>query len=206
MLNPAALTYTPPAGLRYDDQEHKYFIDSRPIISVTNTIREAGLSDYGFSDGSAMDRGTAIHTVTELFDKGALNVERIDNPLLPYFSGYLAFLEDHKPTFLAIEELVGHSTYGYAGRLDRRLILGDHETVLDIKTGQPAAWHGLQTAAYAKCIPRPCRRVSLLLSDNGSYKLNYHTNEDDWGVFRAALTIVMWKRNNGVRRKLVQSS
>lgn len=200
MLDPATLTYAPPADLRYNDEEHKYFINDRPVISVTNVLREASVYDYGFSDGMAMDRGTAVHTMTELFDKGALDVDKLDNPVLPYFEGYLAFLEDHKPVMISIEELVGNLVYWYAGRLDRRLILHDHEVLLDIKTGQPAAWHGLQTSAYAKCIGRPLRRAALYLSDKGTYKLEYFDHPDDWDVFRAALTLVMWKRNNGVRR------
>lgn len=188
----------PSEKIRFDPETHSYWLDGEKLISVTTVLRQAGLFNYFGSDGGmAMDRGTAIHTITELSDKGALVEDKIENPLLPYLDAWKKFKEDTKIEVLSAEEPVYHPIYKYAGMLDRRVMWKKKEAVIDIKSGVSAPWHACQTSAYAKCFNRPMLRFALYISGEGTYRLEEHKDYDDWDVFRAALAIVNWKRKTG---------
>jgi len=183
-------------ALRFDEASHTYWLGDRKLISVTTVLREARLFEYG-NLGMAADRGTAIHTVTELDDAGALDTSKIVNPLLGPLEGWRKFKQDSKIEVLGVEEAIYHPIYLYAGKCDRRIRWKGKEGVIDIKSGVRAPWHGLQSMAYAKCYPRPMTRFCLYLGSDGTYKLEEHDDPSDWDVFRAALTVANWKRRNG---------
>lgn len=182
--------------VRFDEDTHTYWMGDRKLISVTTVLREARLFDYG-NLGMAADRGTAIHTVTELDDAGALDTTKLVNPLLGPLEGWRKFRDDSKIEVLGTEEVVYHSIYLYAGKCDRRIRWKGKLGVIDIKSGGRAPWHALQTMAYAKCYPDPMTRFCLYLGSDGTYRLEEHNDPSDWDVFRAALALVNWKRKNG---------
>lgn len=66
-------------------------------------------------------RGKRVHTITALYDKGELDDAKVPVDLRGYLESWKAYLG-----------LRGKMTAG----------------VIDIKTGGPLAWHGLQIAAY----------------------------------------------------------
>lgn len=187
----------PNEKLRFDPETHSYWLGGEKLISVTTVLREAKLFDYTSFHGMYMDRGTAVHTITELSDKGALVEDKVENPLLPYLDAWKKFREDTQIEVLATEEPVYHPIYKYAGMLDRRILWKKKEAVIDIKSGMSAPWHHLQTAAYAKTFNRPMLRFSLYISGEGTYHLEEHSNYEDWDVFRSALAVVNWKRKMG---------
>lgn len=182
--------------LRFDEKTHSYWLNGQKLISVTTVLREARLFEYTSNHGMYMDRGTSIHTLTELHDAGALDESKIENPILPYLDGWKRFKEETKVEVAAIEEAVYNPIYFYAGKVDRRIFWKGREGVIDIKSGLRAPWHGLQTAAYAKTYQRPMLRFCLYLADDGTYELEEHKETTDWDIFRAALAIVNWKRKN----------
>jgi outer membrane lipoprotein-sorting protein len=68
-----------------------------------------------------------------------------------------------------------NETYLYGGTLDRTGVLmpyGGPSVLVDLKTGQKADWHAIQTAAYAellnRAIHKPVKRFSLYLQEDGS--------------------------------------
>ncbi len=186
--------------LTFNDEKHEYRLDGEKLISVTTVLREAKLFDYFALDTTlAMEKGTAVHTLTELDDQGAIDPSKMINSLAGHLDGWRRFKEDSKLEILGTEEAVYHPIYKYAGKLDRRVLFRGREAVIDLKTGMMAPWHHIQTMAYAKCFSRPMLRFSLYLGEGGVYKLSEHTNPDDWDVFRSALLIVNWKRRNGLK-------
>jgi folate-dependent phosphoribosylglycinamide formyltransferase PurN len=56
------------------NDEHQYSFDGKPVDGLTSTIKEAGL--IRGADEWYMTRGTAIHLVTEFYDKGTLVNQR----------------------------------------------------------------------------------------------------------------------------------
>ena len=185
-------------AIKFDEKTHTYWLDGQKLISVTTVLREARLFDYTSGHGMYMDKGTNIHTLTELHDAGALDESKIVNPLVPYLDGWKKFKEETSVEVLGIEDPVYHALYRYAGKIDRRVRWNGKEAVIDIKTGLKAPWHALQTAAYAKCFDYPMNRFCLYLSDDGSYEVEEHRELTDWDIFRSALAIVNWKRRNNL--------
>ena len=184
--------------IRFDEKKHEYWFGEERIISVTTVLREAKLFDYKGTMMMAADKGTAIHTITELDDAGQLPNE-IVNPIVPYLDGWRRFKDESKCELVATEESVYHRIYKYAGKLDRRVRLNGREAVIDIKTGLQAPWHPIQTSLYARCFDRHMDRYCLYLPGNGDYRLIEHKNHDeDWSVGKAAILIVNWKRKQGV--------
>jgi len=184
--------------LTFDEKSHSYFLDGVKLISVTGVLREARLMEYFSGHGMYMDRGTNVHAVTELEDKGALKIEEMPHPLAGYVDGWKKFKEDMKIEVISSEEPVYHPTYLYAGMLDRRVLWKNKEAVIDIKSGVSAPWHVLQTIGYAKCFDRPLLRFCLYLGNDGTYSMEEHKDPSDWDVFRAALALVNWKRKKGL--------
>lgn len=189
--------------LRFDPVSHKYHIGDRELPSVTGVMKTARLFDYGEFALAAADRGTEVHTLTELADSGALTRENIPNPLTGYVDGWERFKKETRVIVLAVEEPVVNRIYGYAGKLDRRVTLAGRESIIDIKTGLSAPWHGAQTTAYARCFSNwpDLSRFCLYIDGDGSYKLEEHKDPRDWDLFRACLTIYAWKARNGLLRR-----
>ena len=185
-------------GLFFDEKAHKYYYDGVPVPSVTGILRDAKVFDYASLNMMWADRGTAIHTVTELDDAGALDTSKVENPLLGPLEGWRKFKTDTNIEVLAIEEGVYHPIYRYAGKLDRRVMWRGKEGIIDIKSGAKAPWHPIQTMGYAKCFDRPMQRFCLYLSSDGQYALEEHKDPSDWDVFRAAVCLASWKRKAGM--------
>lgn len=183
----------------FDPSSHTYYLNGEKLISVTTILRHAGFFNYyGYDGGMAADRGSAVHAVTELEDKGVLKMEELPNPLSGYIEGWRKFKEDMKIQVLSSEEPVFNPIYKYAGTLDRRILWKGKEAIIDIKSGVSAPWHALQTSAYARCFDRPLLRFCLYLSNDGNYSLEEHRDTTDWDVFRSAVTVVHWKRRKGL--------
>lgn len=163
---------------------------------VTAILRDAGLVDVSHFTDYHRDRGSALHQATALLDDGDLDPESVDPAIEARLRQYDRFRQEVAPTWAAIEEPVENATYRYCGTLDRRGTIGVKECIIDIKGPTVAAWQALQVAAYAACFPRPMKRWTLHLSDDG-YKLIEHADRNDWKVFLAALTVANWKESAG---------
>lgn len=186
-------------SLSFDPVEHRYFVGTRELISVTTALKEAGLvnSDYYTADSAA--RGTAIHQAIHDMDEGRLsNIDDCDADLRPYVRAYRLFCAWAQPTWCYIEHPVHDAVLGYAGRLDRAGTFGVNgmTCVLDVKTGGVQSWAALQLAAYRRCLPAPhtWNRLVLQLKADGTYALHQYTDRHDEKTFLAALHLALWKR------------
>lgn len=126
--------------LTFDEEKHEYRLDGNLLDGVTTVLRQAGFfPEYQPTDSEwFMDRGSIIHKVTELNDKGTLDESTVD----PLIAGYLESWRKLglKYTPGQIEIKLCDPVYLYAGTLDR------HDC--DIKSGAPAKWHRYQLGAY----------------------------------------------------------
>jgi hypothetical protein len=187
----------------FDEATHTYSIDGTiPLMGVTTIIRESGLMDLRYADEAALGRGETVHTMTELFDKGQLDLTKFENPAVPYLEGWKKFRSESNAEILEIEQMVAHKAYRYAGRVDRYIRLNGHEAILDIKTGVRAPWHGVQLAGYRLCYPNASvlKCYCLYLSNDGKYRLEPKNDPGDERIFLAALTIAQWKVSKGLAR------
>lgn len=124
--------------------EHRYFVDGVEYDGVTSILRAEGfMSSYIPADLDwFLERGTIIHKVTELYDKGILDENTVDERIRGYLESWKLFAVG-RPFYDAetIEIRLCDPLYQFAGTLDR--------WDLDIKSGQPERWHIYQIAAYA---------------------------------------------------------
>lgn len=175
------------------------------LVSVTQAIKEAGLmGDTSFWTDEARNRGTAVHQMVEFFDQGDLDEEGLDPALVPYLDAYKWFQHDHQPTWSHIEQRRCDVVLRYAGTVDRAgtLATTKHAVVVDVKSGTPAPWHGVQLSAYRRLLaaelpPPIVIRYALYLSADGTYRLDALplNDQQDWAVFQAALVVATWKRS-----------
>jgi len=132
-------------------------------------------SRYG--DGSAAQRGTEIHSLTQVIDTGLFHPGQFENG--HEYSGYIRAWEKAKTdigfgVWEWIEQRFISDELGYAGTVDRLSRRGDVYVVIDIKSGRAEPWHELQLGAYATAAMLAGYPVSAIydvyIAKNGKYK------------------------------------
>lgn len=187
--------------LMFDEAAHEYRVEGRKLPSVTGILKAAGFIDTTFMDEAAMQRGTYVHQACEYFDQGDLREETLNPLIQPFLEGWKLFLKEMRATVRKIEWRVYHPGMDYAGTLDRILEIGGRLVLGDIKSGAPAAWHAVQTAAYATAVryeepEMVLGRASVYLTKEGTYKYVEHKDRVDFDVWKAAVVVANWKGKN----------
>lgn len=136
----------------FDEVEHIYHLNNRIIPSVTQILQAEGITDYSFADESDRDFGTAGHSVTELWDKGVLDIETIAEPLIPCLEVWKKFLKDFEVILFlgGIEKPIYSSRYLFGVTPDRVGLVNNKVTVIEIKFSKAIQRStGIQLAAQA---------------------------------------------------------
>ena len=182
------------------DENHRYHLDSKPIDGLTSTLQEAGLIRN--SDPKYMERGSAIHKITELWDLNIIEKYEIDPAGLPYLESWKQFRADqnYRPTH--IEYQIHHPQLMVGTTIDRI-------PLLDIKSGSPVPWHILQIAFQNECLkphfihdPFWNPMDVYLDPDGGSPKVRVYTQAELREAFKAycsMLHFIRWKREKGIK-------
>jgi hypothetical protein len=207
--------------LSFDEETHVYRLDGRELVSVTSAIREAGLMpDEHWFTKQARRRGSAVHTACWYDDEGDLDPSSVAPEIRGYLDAWRKFKHeshwgrlntDEDGRDMSAKEQRLWSIEGFAGTPDRvgELFttnpIAPDLTILDIKTGPPASWHGPQTAGYAIAWSERTgialhrlRRAGVHLRADGTYRLHPHTDRADFGAFRAAVVVANWRRAHGL--------
>ncbi len=178
--------------------DHRYFLDGKPIDGLTSTIQEAGLmGNYGSE--WYMDRGTAVHLATELWDKGTLDESTVDPQIQGYFNSWITFRKDQNYTPLHIEFQIYHPQLMVGMKIDR--LRGP----IDLKSAVPAPWHILQVAchwatlkAYPGLADMALTPMDVYLDpDGGPPKIKiYSLSElrEAFKVYCSMLHFIRWRR------------
>ena len=205
--------------ITFDPVGHIYTTEDGQVIpSVTNII--VPLTTYYRVPMDklrlAADRGTAVHKLTEQWDKYGMvtfpDCGRVcddDCPCGPRdeFEGFLSawkhFQDEHAFKPLQVELRVYHEEHGYAGTLDRIGRIDGDLSVIDIKTSNkvgPAM--GVQLAAYKEAAnamyPNRApikRRFVVQLRADGTYALEEFTSVWDFPAFLGCLSLWHWQRS-----------
>lgn len=185
----------PAPTLRFDADEHRYWLDGRELPSVTTVLKSVGIIDPSkYAGGDAALRGTYVHEALSMVD---LDTAALDERLRGFVAAWRLFIHQNNVEVLSTEKRVYSRFHGYAGTRDCLVVFHGTCWVLDIKTGGRERWHGLQTMAYYKCEDSPYKgfykRAAIYLNPDGTYRLDVHDNPDDWDAFLSALNIHKWK-------------
>jgi len=198
--------------ITFNAELHEYRNAKGEIVpSVTQVLTGIGLLDFGAVKSDVLDtaaqRGTIVHRITELHDKGE-EFDDDDNDLIPflgYFNAYKKFLSDFGiKIFQSIEEIIYSKQMGYAGTLDRIAIIGTDKMLFDIKTGAEHPAHELQIGGYYGALMNPQQiktAGTLYLFAEGTYKFSPCNPENSLLTFLAALNLYKWLKEHNLLKK-----
>lgn len=193
----------------FDAEKHEYR-DSRGIVpSVTQILESVGITDFaslgrfGVDLEEAKERGTIVHQLTEMHDRGTLDDDSVDPELVGYLDGWKAFLSSVSWKALrdGIEKVVYREDWRYAGTVDRIGVLNGRPAILDIKTGTKHPATGVQLAGYefANTQLIALERYGVYLTNEGAFSLVKYDSPSDLMVFLKALSIHQWKVQHNVK-------
>ena len=183
---------------------------------VSRLLHEFGLVDSRWFTDASRERGHHVHTIAEQVFTGQQS--------LAVGAGYVAYWNALKGAAKALSAkmiCVERRLWGrdVTGRPDAvgwlETSVGQHlrpgPVIIDIKSGAPAAAHGLQLAWYAKLADEtglrhqlpshyeifPWQRVCVHVGDDGRYHLTPYTNVTDAAICDAIVDVAHWRRQHG---------
>jgi hypothetical protein len=137
-------------GLEFSEQGHIYKVNGTPRKSVTGYTGPLG--NHEFVQQIDLEWGSTVHDYLYNADMDTLdfNSPEFDHRFDGYISGWNAECKKRgwdKKKMLAEYKLYSKK-YPMTGCLDRLFDVGNHDILLDIKTGPLSKIVGMQTAAY----------------------------------------------------------
>lgn len=191
----------------YIPETHEYFIDDKKYLSVTEILGLEGITDYSAIPSKiltpAQKLGDAVHKACELYNKGTLDMDSVDKPVIPYLNAFIKFMGDYQIEILGIEEIIYSIKRRFAGRLDLRGKIDKKLAVVDIKTSTVVDKScGVQLGGYKVGLEEmyglkiPLKWV-LQLKPDGTYQVHPFNSLSDEMVFLGALNVRIWKMANG---------
>lgn len=175
--------------LRFDPEEHKYWIGKKRLPSVSEILQKVGLSkDYSQIDPFYRDRGIATHKAIELHLKGILDPTSLDQAVKPCFEAFLAYSKACPlGKILALEKPMTNGVFAGTPDLVTEQALYDwkcsksHDRVAE-----------LQGEAYKTLYPaRHLNFVVVELHDDGTHaEFNYGYETGTW---EAVMQLYYWR-------------
>jgi hypothetical protein len=186
--------------LTFEKDTHTYRWNGSPVPSVTQIIRDVGLSELHGKQSNidiAGDFGDKVHLATEFWDKNELDIDALDLKLKPYLDCWIQFKKDYNIRILHTEMMLYHEALGYAGTIDRIVKFNSHVCVLDIKTGSTISQSTeLQLAGYKLLychtmnIPScSIYRMAVQLKPDGFAKVQPYKSPSDENCFVSAVNV-----------------
>ena len=186
-----------------DPETHICRVGGQKVPSVTGIIKSAGLIDTDWFNEAAAWRGSVVHRVCELDDKGTLDDGSVDPGAAGYLAAWRACKRNLGLVVIGIEEPRYNEEFHYCGTPDRLLRLPDGSMAIgDLKTGAAQKWHAIQTAAYVHLYPFPSsfKRFTFRLFGDGRYMVTEYKSAampSDWAAFQGMLAVQNWRKING---------
>jgi len=196
----------------FDEPSHTYTVNGVNYPSVSTVL--SLFADYSRVPRAVLEFkrqiGRATHYAIQLYETGELDLDSVDDQVMPYLEGWIKLKADMPGRVVAGEQIVYHKKYRYAGRLDLNYLLDrDHSLwQWDIKcTYQMEPATALQTAAYTEAanhmnpdLQPITKRAGVQLCPDGSYVFYPYTKPEhrtDFNIFLNALNCYRWLMNHG---------
>lgn len=181
--------------IEFDYDKHTYLVDGVDFPSLSKILETVGLVDKRFYKPEHAERGQNIHELTALLDRDFITMDDV----LPIYKGYceawLQFKIDCKAKFTSIEKPVAHGIYRYACTPDRIGEVNGKAGVVDIKSGGPERWHGVQLIAQALAVGLEYAGLyGVYLKEDGKYNLTEYKCHPYHNVFMSCLTLYQFKK------------
>jgi hypothetical protein len=186
----------------FTEDGHEYTLEGIHIPSVSELMSPI-LSDFEI-DPKYAERGTAVHTLTELWDTDLYLPELADDELTPYMMAYEDFHDQHEVEVVEMEQIVFNQTLLYAGRLDRVWKIDGKLQLTDIKTGGKYKQHIFQLCAYQMALPQERCVLSNLYLNPFNFRLHTWKQEEQVYGYKMieALSLIYWDNHRRDRKAL----
>jgi hypothetical protein len=204
----------------FEPTNHHYFVDGIRKPSVTEILKETGVSTDFEEIGSFSERlrekvafkrdlGTALHADIHAADDGDLDWDTVDDRVLPYLEAWMIFRENTGLMPLARERVIFHPSLDYCGTFDGIFRTpGGVLVLLDAKTGDPHdAAANFQTAGYL--LAYGCQHpeneigerwsVQLAPSRKVPYVITQYTDWNDFTIWQS-IVATYWQQATRRRR------
>lgn len=188
----------------FDPNLHLYRVNGYVLPSVTQILRLSGVASHWNDKNTdyCLSLGRSVHVASAYSDEGSLDEDSVPGDVLPYLEGWRRFLVDSGAKFKHVEKPCVASL-GFACTPDRVLEDG---SLLEIKTGRLASWHGYQLAGQAIAMETPYARRSVVLLKPGGYSRHEFSDTGDLDKFRSCFTVanIIAKQRGGWEKVITE--
>lgn len=181
---------TPLPGIEFNEKDHSYKLNGRPMRSVTWYTSK--LKDYSFVSDVDKNWGTARHDHLYHLDMGTLDYSKVDPSMEPYIKGWQWVLESNGWSVdrMLAEQTVYSIKYWLAGRFDRLFEKDREDVLVDFKSGPLDKTVGLQLAAYGKMaienkftVASRLKLAGVSINPEGKVTTKYYDFKSNWNLF-----------------------
>ena len=174
------------------------------FIGITRALAISGVTDFSFCDEESRWKGSEIHKMIELADRGTLDHKTVPKELEGYRESHRSFMRETGFIPTHIEFKVQSKVYGVRGRIDRAGLLRGKKTIVDFKSGpvNPAVALQLCLGGHLLDPSHWWNRVGVQLKADGTYSMKtfplmmWHS---DLNTALACCRVSQWK----IQQKLV---
>jgi hypothetical protein len=184
----------------FDKDSHQYYIDDRPVPSVTQILGEVLSGATWKASEWHMQRGTAVHACMALLAQSKCfdyDIE-IDGQV----TAGRRFFAEIDPRVLYVEQRYYCDAYQFAGTVDLIAVLKNKITIIDWKSAlSPIA--EIQIGGYGLLYPQATHGMVVALQEDGNYKCGQIFKlERKKAEFLACLSVYnLMKRLGLIKRK-----
>lgn len=190
-------------GARFDPVEHRYYLNDRRVIGLTEALGSVGIKPplVGIPQSTlerVRERGTRIHLLTQLDDENDLGEYAPEDE--GYLSAWRKFKAEHDYRPEIIEQFFIHPLYFFGGIPDRGCYLGAKKATLEIKTTVAGVepWVDIQTALQCSLLRDVAGfnseiRAAVALFEDGTYEFKTFKDHRAIALGLSAVAIANYK-------------
>jgi hypothetical protein len=186
----------------FNEEKHEYSYGGKQLPSVTTVIKEILNIEYPDYAIYHATRGTYVHKAIELWFKGVLDFETVDEAVKPYLDSFIKFQEKAKIEPVILEERFADKNISFAGTVDIVGKVKGKTYLFDIKTGQKQDSYNAQMAGYKKLLNDNDINIDgiyiLDLKPAGCKVIKVENIEKYWGLFEGMLRVYWYKLNKTI--------
>ena len=186
----------------FNEEKHEYSYGGKQLPSVTTVIKEVLNITYPEYAIYHATRGTYVHKAIELWFKGVLDFETVDEAVKPYLDSFIKFQEKAKIEPVILEERFADKNISFAGTVDIVGKVKGKTYLFDIKTGQKQDSYNAQMAGYKKLLNDNDINIDgiyiLDLKPAGCKVIKVENIEKYWGLFEGMLRVYWYRFNKTI--------
>ena len=186
----------------FNEEKHEYSYGGKQLPSVTTVIKKVLNIEYPDYAIYHATRGTYVHKAIELWFKGVLDFETVDEAVKPYLDSFIKFQEKAKIEPVILEERFADKNISFAGTVDIVGKVKGKTYLFDIKTGQKQDSYNVQMAGYKKLLNDNDINIDgiyiLDLKPAGCKVIKVENIEKYWGLFEGMLRVYWYRFNKTI--------